>query len=188
MSKQILEALAVTAELMGNEMSPAAARVMYSDLSVYPENMVLNALVKVRREVKGRLTISDVITRIDEGQSVVWTAEMKDAFFIALPLIQQGDMIGARMAFKEGYTKQVNKAKAEQVPAVWEASLGFDIEGRQSVLNEAVEKGRLTVVSAQSLCHEVKDTMQAVTYNPEGVKKIEALLAEAFPEDKRGEG
>src|ERR1043165_278765 len=124
MSTLLLKAIAVTAELTGTTMSEAAASVMAEDLTRYPENQVLVALTRCRRELRGRLTIADVIQRLDDGRpgpeeawamipqdeapSVVWTQEMASAFGIALPLMD--DPVAARMAFKEAYAKAVAKA------------------------------------------------------------------------------
>ena len=92
----LLEALAVTAELTGTELSEAAARAMVADLQAYPAQQVLVALTRCRRELKGRLTIAAVLERLDDGRpgpneawamipqdeagSVVWTQEMAEAF------------------------------------------------------------------------------------------------------------
>ena len=94
-SENLLKAIAVTAELTDTDLSEAAARVMAEDLAMYPEKQVLGALIKCRRELKGRLRISDVIERLDDGRpgpeeawaiiprsesdSVVWNRDMAEA-------------------------------------------------------------------------------------------------------------
>jgi len=191
-SKEMIQALAVTAELMGNEMTPAAARMMCDDLGAYPDNLVIDALQRVRREVKGRLSISDIIQRIDDGrvgveeawammpitedQSVVWTEEMSAAFFVALPIIEQGDMIAARMAFKEVYLREVQRAKTDQKPVKWSVSLGHAESGRESVLLEAVQKKRISYDDALYLCPAIE---QSAIVSIEGVAKLAALTAQA---------
>ena len=101
-STSLLKAIAVTAELTGTTQSAAAAEIMAQDLARFPESQVLSALTMCRRELKGRLTIADVIQRLDdgrpgaeeawamipksEGSTVVWTAEMAHA-----TLCQEGD-------------------------------------------------------------------------------------------------
>lgn len=159
-SENLLKAIAVTAELTDTDLSEAAARVMAEDLASFPEEQVLKALVKCRRELKGKLRISDVIDRIDDGRpgleeawamipkreedSVVWTREMAESFGIAIPLIEDGDHIAARMAFIETYKSKCAQSRNNGVPVKWEPSLGYDKNGREHVLMEAVEKGRLT--------------------------------------------
>ena len=158
-SRELIESVAVTAELCGRTFSEAAARVFVSDLSRYPENQVIAALGRCRCEVKGVLTVSDVVSRLEDGrpgveeawgmiplsesQTVVWTTEMAVAFGASLPLIERRDMVGARMAFKEAYTQAVMKARDHGTPVDWTASIGYDPAGRAAVLQAAVNEGKL---------------------------------------------
>ena len=158
-SKNLIQAIAVTAELTDTDLSEAAARVMAEDLAEYPEEQVLKSLVRCRREIKGKLRISEVVSRLDDGRpgaeeawamipkdecgSVVWTDEMSEAYGVAYPLISDGDNVQARMAFIETYKKLVDAARLEKIPVKWIPSLGFDKESRESALMLAVEKGRI---------------------------------------------
>lgn len=167
-SIELIQAVAVTAELCGRTFSEGAARMFVQDLSGFPEAAVLKSLARCRREVKGMLTIQDVVSRIDDGrpgveeawaqmpfdesQSVVWTDEMASAFGVALPLLEVGDKIAARMAFKEAYTRLIGESRDAGRPVRWTPSLGFDKNGHAAVLSEAVLKGRLTYEHAQDLC------------------------------------
>ena len=65
---ELLQALAVTAELTGTELSEPAARVMANDLAAYPVQQVLGALTRCRRELKGRLTVAAILERLDDGR------------------------------------------------------------------------------------------------------------------------
>jgi len=163
----LLEALAVTAELTATELSEGAARVMAADLAAYPAQQVLAALVRCRRELKGRLTIAAIIERLDDGRpgpneawamipqdergSVVWTPEMQEAFGVALPLLRDGQTIAARMAFIEAYQSIVARARAEQRPPTWQPSLGHDPATRTGVLEDAVRKGRISTKHGNAL-------------------------------------
>lgn len=165
--ENLLKAIAVTAELTGTELSEDAARVMSEDLSDYPLEQVMKALTRCRRELKSRMTIADVVSRIDDGRpgteeawamipkdesgSVVWTDEMAEAYGIAVPLLNEGQTIQARMAFVEAYRDRCEKARFEKIPVKWTPSLGFDKQGREHVLNRAVELGRITHQHAISL-------------------------------------
>lgn len=165
-SRELIEAVAVTAELCGRTFSEAAARVFVADLSRYPEAAVIAALSRCRREVKGILTVSDVVSRLEDGrpgveeawamipltehQSAVWTEEMSKAFGPCIGLIERGDHIGARMAFKEAYTKAVTVARDAGKPVSWNVTLGYDKNGRKPVIEEAVRVGRLTMAEVQS--------------------------------------
>ncbi|MBL0142637.1 MAG: hypothetical protein IPP91_11190 [Betaproteobacteria bacterium] len=164
-SRQLLEAIAITAELTGTQLSAGAACVFAADLSAYPEHQVLGALVRCRREVKGRLSLADVISRLDDGRpgpeeawamipkdeagSVVWTDEMAQAFGVASPLMEEP--IQARMAFLEAYRDRVRIARDQGSPVRWTPSLGHDPAGREVALADAVHHGRLSAAHAQAL-------------------------------------
>jgi len=133
---------------------------MAMDLSAYPEEQILRALEKCRKELKSKLTVQSIISRIDDGRpgheeawamipknessSVVWTQEMSEAYGIACPLINMGDMVQARMAFIEAYKDRCDRARNDRIVVQWFPSLGHDPQGREHVLMEAVEKGRLS--------------------------------------------
>jgi len=159
-TSKLYEAVAVALELTGTTLSEVAVRVMADDLARYPEDQVMGALTRCRRECKGRLTIADVLGRLDDGrpgveeawsmvptgehETVVWTKEMSQAMAAANPLIDAGDKVGARMAFKEVYQDLCRKARDLGVPVSWSVSLGWDKGGREPAIKEAVIAGRLT--------------------------------------------
>lgn len=89
---------------------------------------------------------------VAEDETVVWTAEMAEAFGTCQKLLAEGDRVGARMAFKEVYAKLLDLAKREGRVAVWQASLGTDLEKRKRVLAAAVESGRLSDDEAHRAC------------------------------------
>lgn len=167
MDRRLLEALAVTIELTGTQASEAAIRIMAADLSAYPLNQVLGALRRCRLELKGRLTVAEVVSRLDDGRpgpeeawamiphdeagSVVWTAEMAQAFGVAQPLIACNDLVAARMAFTERYRALVSAARSDGVPPQWSPSFGTDRFGREDAVSTAVQKGRMLPNHAQQL-------------------------------------
>lgn len=164
---ELLQALAVTAELTGSEYSDAAARVMADDLEAYPLDQVLGALTRCRRELRGRLTLAAIIERLDDGRpgpneawamipqdergSVVWSDEMAAAFGVAAPLLAEGQIIAARSAFIECYETAVATARAARRAPRWTPSLGHDPLTRTRALEDAVRKGRLTSEHAHAL-------------------------------------
>jgi hypothetical protein len=161
--QKILEQIAVTAELMGTQISPAAAAMMVKDLQGYDANIVIEALSCLRKDAKARFSIGAIIDKAesltpggrpspeeawamipkDEKTSAVITNEMAQALGVAQPLIDDGDNIAARMAFKEAYSNIVSFNKQHGIKAEWFPSLGHDKEGRDSALAEAVRLGRL---------------------------------------------
>lgn len=181
---ELIQAIAVTAELCGRVFSPEAARMFVDDLEGFDERAIAVALRRCRREVRGVLTVQDVVSRIDDGRpgleeawamlpkeeatSVVWTDEMSGAFGVALPLLADGDKVAARMAFKEAYAVRVNAARDERRPPNWTVSLGHDPRGRDVALAEAVSLNRLTLAQARSY---------APMLNAPEAKEIPALAA-----------
>lgn len=169
MSTSLLEAIAVTCELTSTSLSEPAIRVMVESLSEYPEPQVLGAMRKCCKELKSKLTLADIFTRLDDGRpmveeawamlstvlgneqaSLVWTEEMREAYGVVAPLAD--DPIAARMAFKERYTALVSTARDRHEPVKWSASLGYDRTLREAALQEAVERKRLTQEYALKLC------------------------------------
>lgn len=79
----------------------------------------------------------------DEADTVVWTSEIAQALGIAKPVLDRGDEVGARMAFREAYARLVEQARRQRMPASWAVSLGFDTERRDQAISAAVACGRL---------------------------------------------
>lgn len=162
---QIAEALAVTAELTGTQISPGAARVLAQDLAAYPKAQLLGALSRCRRELKGRLTVAEIVNRLDDGrpgpdeawamiprgeeETTVWTEEMATAYGAAAPALADGDRAAGRAAFREAYIAAVADARANAKPVAWQVSLGHNRAGREGAILEAVQKGRLTHAQAE---------------------------------------
>lgn len=182
----LIEAVKGTYAVIGQSMTDTELAMVVSDLSVYPPASVLTALTRCRRELK-RITLSDIIDRIpgghpgveeawalvstimgDEHASIVWTDEMRRAYGVAAAL--SDDLIAARMAFKESYLSQVGEARANGRLVKWSASLGWDKQRRESVLLEAVEKGRLTHTAAKQLHPEI-----SLPNHSESIKLLEEV-------------
>ena len=78
----------------------------------------------------------------DEGETVVWTEEMAQAFAICRPvLVGEDDEIGGRMTFKEAYIRLVSQARLRKIPARWFASAGYDPLRREAALTAAINRG-----------------------------------------------
>lgn len=171
MSTNTLIAIAVTAELTGAVFSRPAIEAMEKRLDAYPEKAVLDALERCQTECRRPVTLGDIIDRItgadgrppadeawaiainayDETETVVWTEEMAVAFAIAKPIIDSGDDIGARMAFRAAYDRRVAEARAEKRPPAWTPSLGTDPERRQQAITRAAEHGLIHQAQATAM-------------------------------------
>lgn len=158
----LIKALAVTAELCGTNLSEAAAQVLADDLMAYDRQQVLGALKRCRAELKGRLTMAEVLSRLDDGrpgpdeafamlprgeeQTVVWTDEMAAA---ASFRDSDADNMTQRLAFREAYVKAVARAREARRPARWWVSMGHDEKAREAPIAAAVAAGRLTLQDAR---------------------------------------
>lgn len=202
MSKTIVEAIAVAQEVTGTpQLSDGAIRAMVADLRSYPEQQVLAALRRCMREVKGWLTLADIIRRIDDGRptpeiawamvpkdeasSVCWTIEMRDAYQSCYPLVCSGEMVQARMSFLEAYRAKVQIARDARDPVRWEFSLGTNKDGRELVILDAKDKGRITAAQAMALLpyHREDEGLTArLLAGPKGQHLLPA------PSDNRPEG
>lgn len=165
--KKILEAVTATAELTGTDLSATSRAMMAEELAAYPLDSVLESLSRCRKELRTRLTLAEVIRRIQDGrpgaeeawasmprtewESAMLTAESAEALHAAQSLIDGGDEVAARMCFREVYERAVAKARADGIPVKWEFSAGWKREGRAPVLAEAVRLGRISQDRAMAL-------------------------------------
>ena len=188
-SKELLEAIGVCAELTGTQLSRTAAIVMAQDLSSYDEKQIMGALTRCRKELRGRLTVADILSRLDDGRpgaqeawaivsqtmdneaiTIVWTQEMATAYGIAHKV---EDRVAARMAFIEAYNSNVQHCRDRSIPVAWTQCLGSDKDGRDAPLLEAVAKGRITQRHAnQFLSQHGQDDLTRLLANAETQKLI----------------
>lgn len=161
--EQTIELVIATAEIMGTEIKPTVAVMMADDLSCYQFAEVRHALTRVRRECSGKLTLKMILEilapsdgwlsaneawatalpAMDEAATVVWTPETAKAFEVARPLLEEGDKIGARMAFIPAYERIVDQAKRENRAPTYEVSAGWDVNMRNIAVQTAVTAGLL---------------------------------------------
>ena len=115
----------------------------------------------------------------DEYASAVMTQEMADALHIAQPLLDEGDQVAARMAFKDSYNRAVEKNKRANLKPVWFASLGWDKQGRESVVREAVLLGRLPEKQLLAMGFTPEKEMEKI-----GIGEVKRLAAKMTGEMK----
>lgn len=160
---QVVDLVYATAEVLGQEIRPAAAGLIAEDLSAYPFAEIGRALARCRAELHGKLTLAAIIERLpsanahlsgneawalalhstDEQETVIWTPEIARAFAAAKPVLSGGDKVGARMSFLAAYERELAAAKAEARQPEWMVSLGHDPQRREIVLTDAVSAGKL---------------------------------------------
>jgi len=161
--------IVATAEAIGCELKPMTAAIMAKDLDRFSTPEIEDALTDCRCTLRHKLTIADVRDRVlardgrpgveeawalipkDEESSVVWCDEMSSAWGVVAGLYADGDRIGARMAFRDTYSRMVAEAREAGRPVRWWASLGADPAGRERALQMAVSAKRLTEAVASKL-------------------------------------
>jgi hypothetical protein len=156
--------------LKGQALSGGAKAMWFRAMSAYPLEVVQGALDAHLSDPKRGQFLpmpADVVAQIDrivandgrpgaeeawalalrstdEGDTIVWTAEAAEAMGICAPILSAGDEVGARMAFKEAYTRLVDAARRERRVPKWTPSLGHDPERRDKAIAAAVSAGQLT--------------------------------------------
>jgi hypothetical protein len=123
-----------------------------------------------------------------EHESGLLTDEIAEALSVAAPLLNSGDAIAARMAFKDAYARVVAKAKLNGLKPRYFPSFGSDFHGRVTMLSSAVQKKRIGIDYAMEALPEAKIDilkMSGATNhpllaapNPETAKKLKTLLLE----------
>ena len=180
--EKILEAVSVTAELTGADLSENAKAAMVEELLPFGVGKSLDALNRCRRELTGRLTLAAVLQRIDTGLpsadeawglvseglrdervTVVVPAIAHQASAMgAAELLRNGDKTGARMAFKAAYEK-LSGGLDLSGGVRWVVERGWDAEDAKTKITEAVRAGRLNKQAAlQALPYQATDEREEV--------------------------
>lgn len=125
----------------------------------------------------GRLGADEAWAMIprDEHVSAVMTDEMSEAMGAAQPLLDEGDQVAARMAFKEAYVRIVEKNKLAGIAPKWFPSLGRDPAMREAVLVEAVRLGRLSVEHASVTAPAISAPSPAAIEDKRGISREQAI-------------
>lgn len=184
-SSDVLKALQVVLVVIGAEARPETARAIAIELANYPEDQVLKALARCKVECRFRLSLADVIERMEDGwpgpeeawamapKSEADTVVVTQEIMSAIPFeLLESDPIAARMAFKETYARLLAQARSEKREPYWFASLGHDVEGRIKPLEEAVRLGRLSNEHAQGFLPHYEPRGRVVLTTPTPVGKI----------------
>lgn len=112
---------------------------------------------------------------MNEATTAVLTDEIMQALTVAQPLIEAGDKVAARMAFRGAYERLLADARRTGAPAKWFPSIGSDKRGSEAPILAAVAAGRLGRAQAQHcLPHqgEANPEMQALAQSV--VKRLDA--------------
>lgn len=117
----------------------------------------------------------------DEAETVVWTDEIAQAFAACRPVLDAGDDVGARMAFRAAYERLVTTARMEGKPAAWVVSLGFNAERRAIALERAVHLGQLAAPAVEHLLPAPASVVPDDQVAAENIARLKQMLANAMP-------
>jgi hypothetical protein len=194
MMQELVKALAVTTELLGVQWSKETARAVAEQLASYPLVDVQAALARCQRELRGRLTLADILDRLPHGHpgpdeawaivsrglrnesvTIVWTDQMREAFGPALALAD--DPVAARMAFRDTYQRLVAEARVRGERPVWSVSRGTDHADQERQITEAVRTGKLTATQAQRLLphHDLAELLRFASAAPRTIGGLETV-------------
>jgi hypothetical protein len=153
----------------------ATLRLWWNALVNYPVDIIIKCLdyhVKHSKFLPKPADIIEIITTrdgrpsveeawslcqiaVDENETIVWSEEMASAWGIALPIVDSGDKVGARMAFKEYYVRLVQIARDNGLQVKWSVSLGHDAERRNEAIKQAADKNLISFDTASK--HLIED-------------------------------
>lgn len=202
--EQLVDMIMVTAEVMGHELKPAAVMMMVSDLAEYDFKALTITLTRCRKELTGKLTLKGILDLLapaggwvsaneawsralpaaDESKTVVWTDEARKAWFVALPMIEARDKVGARMAFIAAYEREVANAKNSGKAPQYEVSPGEDELLREATIRQAQSEGLLPApVKQLALAAPVDEATMAI--NRQRLKQLAASVAGKVQDDQQ---
>lgn len=167
-------------------------------LKPYPMNVIGLAFISYRDEngefapvpagiakrcklMDGRPTADEAwaiaLTSRNEEDTVVWTSETAEAFSICGPVLNAGDEVGARMAFRDAYNRLVAAARVSWSPASWNVSLGWNTEKRDVAIQRAQTAGLLSAPAAQVLLPNYSAIGEAINdSSPEGLQRVKEAV------------
>jgi hypothetical protein len=170
----INDQLTVMAEAFGEKLTEERQEIYCAGLAEFPQNRLDVAFRRARYELKwfpklaelrdlagvvsgasneGRPGPEEAWARMPKGErleedSIFWCEEERMAYSACRSLLLEGDPIGARMAFKERYERELAEARSQGRPVRWTMSAGHDVGHRLTVLASAVEANRITFEGA----------------------------------------
>lgn len=199
--EQLVDMIMVTAEVMGHELKPSAVMMMVSDLAEYDFKALTITLTRCRKELTGKLTLKGILDLLapaggwlsaneawsralpaaDENKTVVWTAEARKAWFVALPMIEARDKVGARMAFIAAYEREVANAKNTGAKPQHEVSPGEDELLRAAAISQAQSEGLLPAPARPlALPEPTPEQEEAMAINREKIGEGLRLLSQSM--------
>ncbi len=169
--EKLVKMIAVVNEATGGpDLSRDAILIYLESLEGYSDDEVTAALKRCAVEVKGRLALADIVSRIDDGwpepdaawalcpaseaETVVWTDEIVCSYYEASEQHPE-DQVAVRMAFREIYRKKLVQARQERRRPEWRVSLGSDPRQREQAVRDGIRRGRIEDAMLHVYCPEL---------------------------------
>lgn len=172
---EFAEILTATLGLYGKDATKGVMSIYWSALVKYPMELVRHSfnswvqdpkqgtfmpkpadLIRTVQEASGAanwLSANEAwavaLPAFDEAATVVWTDEIAKAWSEAIPVMQTGDKVGARMAFIAAYDRLVAVAQRAGKSAQFFPCIGWDGSLRDQAIERAVTNGLLLAAPAR---------------------------------------
>lgn len=204
----MVDELTILGEAFGEVLTAERQAIYAKALSDVPKDQLHRAILAAVRELKwfpkvaelrelagvsygiandGRPGPEEAWARMPKGEraeddTVIWCEEERAAYDACRSLILNGDQIGARMAFKERYERELAEARAEGRTVCWSISAGYDMEQRLSALASAVQDKRISLNGALDFIPGERRSDFAQMLPPGQVKGLLAGHANVLPD------
>ncbi|WP_145500071.1 hypothetical protein [Yersinia bercovieri] len=120
----------------------------------------------------------------EEANTVVWTNEIALAWSIAQPIMQEGDKVGARMAFIAAYERLTKAAQGAGRAPEWSVSEGWDKETVKRTIEQAVTTGLLPKPKAEKYQLLLSDKGQLGNGVPTKIRHFLDQLKDKIKQDQ----
>lgn len=117
----------------------------------------------------------------DESETVVWTEDMAQAWGLCKPVLDAGDDVGARMAFRAAY----ERISGLGGPVRWTVSHGWDAEKRVIALERAKSAGLALPYAPQPVLMLEEKTAPMPDYVKEMIASLKQVERPSIAERAR---
>lgn len=117
----------------------------------------------------------------DEAETVVWTEDMAQAWGLCKPVLDAGDEVGARMAFRASY----ERISGLGGPIRWTVSHGWDAEKRAIALEKAKSAGLALPYEPQPVLMLEEKTAPMPAYVKEMIASLKQVERPSIAERAR---
>lgn len=117
----------------------------------------------------------------DESETVVWTEDMAQAWGLCKPVLDAGDEVGARMAFRASY----ERISGLGGPIRWTVSHGWDAEKRVIALEKAKSAGLALPYAPQPVLMLEEKTAPMPAYVKEMIASLKQVERPSIAERAR---